>query len=235
MSYNPQDSINIAYDAIQSQRAKGVKYGNTPIYNISKSDLIELKKITDKYGMPLEWMINLIRFETGGTFNPEITNSIGATGLIQFLKSTAQGLGTTTDALRKMTFKQQLVYVDKYLYTNLKQHLTPQGKVPNSFTQGDLFMTIFYPVAVGNPNYRFSDKVSNANAGIRTPKDYVERALKTAIFPLSLVPYTLSDVKKKFGEAYDYTKKNWLPIGIVIIGLAGLVYYVVKSGKVKLK
>ncbi len=42
-------------------------------------------------------------FETGETFRPDKTNSIGATGLIQFMPSTAKGLGTSTAALRQMT------------------------------------------------------------------------------------------------------------------------------------
>lgn len=227
--YNPQDSIDTAYNYIQASRAKGYKYSGTPVYDVSKSDLEALKSITDKYGIPFEWMINLIRHESAGTFNPAITNSIGATGLIQFLSSTAQGLGTTTDDLRKMTFKQQLQYVDKYLYMNLKRYLTPDGKVPNTFTQGDLFMTIFYPAAIGKPDYKFSSQVTSQNAGIQTPMDYVEKALQNSIFPLSVIPYSLSDVKKKFGEAYSYTKKNWMPIAMILVGIVGLGIYAWKA------
>src|ERR1700741_706883 len=116
--YNPQDSINITYTYIQTLKASGKSYSGTPVYNVTKDDLQALMDIADKYGFPYEWLVNLIRFESGGTFNPAITNSIGATGLIQFMPTTAKGLGTTTDALRVMTFKQQLVYVDKYLYAN---------------------------------------------------------------------------------------------------------------------
>ncbi len=233
--YNANQSIDTAYNYIQALRSKGYSYKGTPVYDVSKSDLLELKKIGDKYNIPFEWLINLIRYESGATFSPAITNSIGATGLIQFLKSTAQNLGTTTSDLKKMTFKQQLVYVDKYLYENLKRHLTSEGKIPNTFTQGDIFMTIFYPVAVGKPNYKFSDKVSNANAGIRTPMDYVNKALENSVFPLSAFPYTLSDVKKKLGEGYDKVesqvtstvnkiKTNPLPTVLIFVGIGGLIY-----------
>lgn len=235
--YNPQDSINTAYNYIQGLRAKGHSYGGTPVYNVSKDDLQALMNIANKYGFPFEWLINLINFESGRTFNPAITNSIGATGLIQFLKSTALGLGTSTDALRKMTFKQQLAYVDKYLYMNLKRHLKPDGKVPDTFTQGDLFMTIFYPVAVGKPNFSFPDSVKKANAGIAKPYDYVEKNLKAAVFPISVFPYTLDEVKKKFGnviiESKNFTKKNWIPITVVFVGLAGIAFYLYKTKKLK--
>jgi hypothetical protein len=232
--YNKEDSINTAYDFIQARVKKGYKYKSTPVYDVTKSDLQELMKLTDKYGIPFEWMVNLINNESAGTFNPAITNSIGATGLIQFLKSTANSLGTTTDDLKKMTFKEQLVYVDKFLYANLKKHLI-DGKVPNTFTQGDVFMTIFYPVSVGKPNYQFPDSVSRANAGIRTPMDYVEKALKSSIFPLSMIPYSLADVKKKFGEAFSestkFAKSNFIPIVVVLLGLAGLGFFVYKKIK----
>lgn len=224
--YNQQDSINTTYNYIQSLRSSGRNYNGHPIYNVTKDDLQELMNIANKYGFPGEWLINLIGFETGKTYSPSITNSIGATGLIQFMPSTASGncLKTTTDALRKMTFKQQLVYVDKYLYCNLKPHLKPNGKVPDTFTQGDLFMTIFYPAAINQPNFIFPDKVKNANAGISKPQDYVERALKVAIFPLNTFPYTLSEVKKKYGNLAT-TRNIWIAIiGIVMIILAILLF-----------
>ena len=243
--YNPQDSINTAYDYIKASRDKGYKYGGYTVYDVSKSDLEELKRISDKYGIPFEWMINLIRHESAGTFNPAITNSIGATGLIQFmtkidgkLMTYAKADGSSpvgTDKLRKMTFSEQLDYVDGFLSRGLKKHLTAEGKIPNNFTQGDVFMTIFYPVSVGKPDYKFSDKVANANAGIRTPMDYVEKALKFSIFPLSMIPYSLADVKKKFGEAFSestkFAKRNFIPIVVVLIGLAGLGFFVYKKLK----
>ena len=206
--YNPQDSINVAYTHIRNLRAGGHSYGGYPVYNVTKDDLAALKKITDKYGIPFEWMINLINFESGRTFNPAIQNSIGATGLIQFMGSTATGLGTTTDALRKMTFKQQLVYLDKYLYSALKRHLTLLGTIPGDFTQGDLFMTIFYPVSVGKPDYVFPENVQRANAGIAKPQDYTKKALNTAVFPLSTVPYSLPEFQKKFGGVGGIAEKS---------------------------
>jgi hypothetical protein len=229
--YNTKDSINTAYNYIQDLRVKGKTYGGYPVYNVTKSDLESLMSLANKYGIPFQWLVNLINFETGRTFNPAIQNSIGATGLIQFLRSTAIGLGTTTDALRKMTFKQQLVYVDKYIYSMLKNKLKPDGKITDNFTQGDLFMTIFYPVAVGKPNFVFPDSVKRANAGISKPYDYVEKALRVSVFPLTLFPYTLDDVKKKFGEVTEFTKKNWIPITIAILGLAGLGFYLYKTKK----
>jgi hypothetical protein len=247
--YNINNSIDKAYSFIQGLKAKGYKYSGTPVYNITKDDLSNLAKVGEKYGIPFEWLFNLIKHESANTFNPAITNSIGATGIIQFMTkiggktmSYAKADGSdavTTSELRKMSFSEQLDYLDGFLKRNLKKHLTAQGKIPESFTQGDVFMTIFYPVSVGKPNYQFPDSVSRANAGIRKPLDYVEKALKNSVFPLSVVPYSLAEVKKKFGEAYEYTemivKRNWLPIFIIGLGLAGLTYYGIKTGKFKFK
>lgn len=239
--YNPQDSIDRTYNYIQDLRAKGKSYGGYPVYNVTKSDLQSLMSLSSKYGIPFEWMVNLINFETGRTFSPSITNSIGATGLIQFMTKIGGKVMTytkadgsrpvTTDSLRKMTFKEQLQYVDGYLSKSLSKYLNKNGKIPDSFTQGDLFMTIFYPVAVGKPNFTFPDSVNRANAGISKPYDYVERALRVSIFPLSFFPYTLEDVKKKFGEVAKFTKKNWLPITLTFIGIVGLGYYMYKTKK----
>jgi peptidoglycan hydrolase-like protein with peptidoglycan-binding domain len=74
-----------------------------------------VEKIADRLETKPEYLLAAMSFETGGKFNPAIQNFIGATGLIQFLKATAKGLGTTTDKLKAMTAVEQLVFVEKYL------------------------------------------------------------------------------------------------------------------------
>lgn len=73
-----------------------------------------VEKMADRLGAKPEFILAAMSFETGGSFNPGIQNSIGATGLIQFLKGTAKGLGTTTDKLKAMTPVEQLEFVEKY-------------------------------------------------------------------------------------------------------------------------
>ena len=169
--------------------------------NDISSDIAKIKDLGDKWGIPFEWLCNLINFESGGTFNPAIKNSTGATGLIQFLKSTAESLGTTTTALAALSFKGQLEWVDKYLASNKSvwknRGLLTDGKVNDKFQQPDLFMTIFYPEAIGKPDYIFSADVSKNNGGIKTPMDYAKKALKNPPFPLDQVPSTLPEYRKK--------------------------------------
>lgn len=92
-------------------------------------------------------------FESGETFSPAIKNGAGAPyyGLIQFGKAAATDVGTTVEALVKMTAEQQLEYV--YLYF---KPLT--GKLRSV---SDLYMKILWPVAVGKPeNYVLWDKAT---------------------------------------------------------------------------
>lgn len=73
-----------------------------------------VEAMAGRLGTRPEYLLAVMSFETGGSFNPGIRNRIGATGLIQFLPSTARGLGTTTDALARMSAVEQLQYVEKY-------------------------------------------------------------------------------------------------------------------------
>lgn len=110
-------------------------------------------------------LANMVYFESN--FSPTAYNrKTGATGLIQFMPTTATGLGTSTTALKGMSAAQQWAYVEKYL-------LKFAGKIRAPV---DLYMAVFYPRAMGNPDFKFPEKVVAANAGIRTPRDYERMA-----------------------------------------------------------
>lgn len=98
--------------------------------------------ISKALGINPNWLMAAMNFESAGTFDPAIVNKrSGATGLIQFMPSTAKGLGTTVEALRLMSNVKQLDYVYKYFKpyaSKLKRYI-------------DLYLTIFFPVAVGMP------------------------------------------------------------------------------------
>ena len=107
-----------------------------------------------------------MHFETGGTFSPSIRNAAGsgATGLIQFMPSTAKGLGTTTDKLALMTAVEQLDYVARYFRPYAKRVKT----------LSDMYMAILLPSAIGKPENHplFSGGVAyRQNSGLDTDKD----------------------------------------------------------------
>lgn len=59
-----------------------------------------------------DYLMACMAFETGEKFEASIKNAVGsgAVGLIQFMPSTAKGIGTSTDALSKMSAVTQLDY-----------------------------------------------------------------------------------------------------------------------------
>ncbi len=78
-------------------------------------------EISERLDCNPNYLMTCMALETGGTFNPSITNSLGYTGLIQIGKSAAKSISNrksikvTTEDLRKMTAVEQLTYVEYYL------------------------------------------------------------------------------------------------------------------------
>jgi hypothetical protein len=111
-------------------------------------------------------LLRVIEFETAGTFDPAISApTSSATGLIQFLESTAQGLGTSTEALAGMSRAEQMQYVEAYL--------RPYADRINNF--GDLYMAIHWPAGVGQSDdfvmYREGSDEYTANRGLDSNGD----------------------------------------------------------------
>ena len=110
-----------------------------------------------------------MHWESGGTFSASVRNAAGsgATGLIQFMPSTAKGLGTTTAALAKMTAEDQLDYVYRYFRPYA-------GRLLNL---GDIYMAILWPSGIGKPDsYVLFDRSKaptafRQNAGLDVSKD----------------------------------------------------------------
>ena len=165
------------------------KTGSAPVYTLPPPNTSKLDNGKVK-GQPVPWTtdtaflnkvqsvatslnanyIDILAFmynESAGTFDPAITNSIGATGLIQFLKSTAIGLGTTTDALAQLSRVDQMDWVLKYF--NYFKFTT---KAPTPKLQ-DLYLCVFWPAAVGKPdNYVIAapnTPVAQQNRGLQAP------------------------------------------------------------------
>lgn len=97
--------------------------------------------LCDRLGIPVDFLMSAMAFESGETFSPAKKNAMGsgATGLIQFMPSIAKTLGTSTDDLSKMTAEKQLDYVGKYF----------QGKSGKLHSLEDVYMAILWPAAVG--------------------------------------------------------------------------------------
>lgn len=128
--------------------------------------LNEVTRVSTDLNVSPNDLLAVIDFETAGSFSPsQKSGTSSATGLIQFLKSTAEGLGTSTEALSSMTRAEQMKYVEKYL----KPY---KGRIKN---QGDLYMAVHWPRAVGKSDdyvmYREGSNNYKANKGLDVNKD----------------------------------------------------------------
>jgi Transglycosylase SLT domain len=123
-------------------------------------------KISGNLGIDPNYLMAAMAFESAETFSPSVKNSqSGATGLIQFMPSTATLLGTSTGTLAGMTPETQLDYVEKYF----KPHATKLS------TLEDLYMAILWPAAIGKSNsevlFSKPSKAYTQNAGLDANKD----------------------------------------------------------------
>lgn len=93
-------------------RIQGVQ-GNT---HVTPAFIREVEAMAQRLGTRPEYLMAVMSFETGGSFSPGVRNGAGsgATGLIQFMPGTASELGTSTDALARMSAMDQLQYVERY-------------------------------------------------------------------------------------------------------------------------
>ena len=87
----------------------------------------------------VSYLLSCMAFETAGTFSPSVQNGkTKATGLIQFMPTTAKDLGTTIEALKAMDFMTQLDWVFKYFEKNKVFDKEKKGY----YTVGDICVSI---------------------------------------------------------------------------------------------
>lgn len=113
--------------------------------SVSFEDRLEILKANlDWSDEHIAWLKAAMLYETGGTMRADIRNTAGsgAIGLIQFMPSTAKGLGTSSHELSRMTPVQQLDYVETYF--------EPHAHKINSLS--DVYMAILWPRAVDKPD-----------------------------------------------------------------------------------
>ena len=103
---------HLSPDGFDYNRIQGVQ-GNP---NVTGAFLRGVEEMAGRLGTRPEYILAVMSFETGGSFSPGVRNGAGsgATGLIQFMPATARELGTSTDALARMSAVAQLEYVERY-------------------------------------------------------------------------------------------------------------------------
>lgn len=206
-----------------------------PSQSARDSFLDKVNIISEDLEINPDWLMLVMYKESG--FSPSIVNaSAGATGLIQFMPSTATSLGTTTASLKAMSGLQQLDYVKKYYAQILKWF--PKTSY-NSFY--DLYLATFYPAAVGQSdsfvlglekgNESYAKKIfdqnpaiskfaaknhNNSHITIKDFKDYTDAAMKEAGIEKSAA--TKYDLYMKFIKNKNFAIAVLAVIPIVVGG-----------------
>jgi peptidoglycan hydrolase-like protein with peptidoglycan-binding domain len=166
---NSQDALDALKNSTVDQSHKygvtkicwGVKFGTSEI-----DRLVQMIKNLGMAPITIHDFMACMAWETGEQFSPATKSPVStATGLIQFMKATATGLGTTVEALAAMTVVQQLDYVEKYF----KPY---KGKLNNL---GDIYMAIIWPAGIGKPDsyvmWKTGDAPFEPNSGLDLNKD----------------------------------------------------------------
>ena len=104
-----------------------------------------------------------------GIKSDAVNKQSNATGLIQFMPKTAQGMGTSVERLKKMTPLEQLDYVEKFLKTTKKQ----AGFSENAkLSAGQLYALVFMPAKAKQEVFTTKgEKAYNWNKGLDLNKD----------------------------------------------------------------
>lgn len=166
-------SIEQAEDSVSLNTIRKFKF-----QNFNKEDRKKVRKLANKLRIKELWLYRIIYIESrgistavyykkGDNKDPSIRCNYRATGLIQFLPSTAIALGTTNAELFNMSVNEQLDYVSKYL------ELVSKYKKIRSIT--DLYLAVFSPNSIGfSSNHIIASKNSEIvinNRGLDTNKD----------------------------------------------------------------
>lgn len=149
---------------------------------VSKTFVARAWWIAVTLGFDPDWLMSDIAWESGRTFRADVRNMAGsgATGLIQFMPRVAVALGSSVDALARMSAEDQLNFVYKYFRPFA-------GKI-HTFADG--YMAILWPAAVGqsDDDKLFTGGVAyRQNSGLDADKDGVVTKLEAAARPLALL------------------------------------------------
>lgn len=113
-------------------------------------------------------LYSLIDFESG--WDPKVKNPrSSARGLVQFMDSTAKGMGYTGGSLDLVNQHPDRI---SQMRGPVKTYLTQWA--PYRQSKQRLYLAVFYPAARDwSPTKAFPDSVTRANPGISTPLDYM--------------------------------------------------------------
>lgn len=103
--------------------------------------LAKVRAVSSRLGIDPNWLMAVMYKES--RINPAAVNPVnGASGLIQFIRSTARSLGTTVEQIRVMSNVDQLDLVERY-------YQPYRSRIKSAI---DLYLATFFPIAIGKPD-----------------------------------------------------------------------------------
>jgi hypothetical protein len=145
-------------------------------YGIDQDFAASIESLGNDLGVDPMYLANVMYSES--QLDPSKKNKAGsgATGLIQFMPTTASNLGTTTDELSRMTSVEQMEYVRRYFSAD-NLGAGRLRDLQNDPSQHNVNMAVFLPSMIGRPvDTQVPQKYWRQNGSIRTPADYTRSA-----------------------------------------------------------
>jgi hypothetical protein len=177
-----------------------------------------LIEVANNVGTKPEYLAAVMSAESG--IKADAVNKMGgATGLIQFMPSSAKAYGTTTEELARMSDIEQLDYVEKF-------YMPYKGKLN---TPGDVYMATFLPIFVGKPEdtiigqlgnekviagdltydkvYRYNKGFDKDDDGIIRVSDVAGKARAIYNRALKKEPITVNTAEGSFEDSFDIDRE----------------------------
>ena len=160
----------------------------------------KVQDISNQLGVNPNWLMACMGFETGYTYKASIKNvnvstdpNKQPTGLIQFLPSTANYLGTSIQELTAMSNVEQLDYVLKYYKMVQEKYNADLNSL------GNMYMAIYLPAYISkDDSYIFPNVYYKDNKGFdRDNKGYITKG--------DVIRFITDKTNSKSGNSVDNT------------------------------
>lgn len=184
-----------------------------------------LLRLSERLGVPANYLDAVIEIESRR--NPQARNKdTGATGIIQFMPSTARELGTTVEEIYNMSLDEQFELTYRYFITHSK------GKQLNR--PCDVYLVIFYPKYIGySLDTVFPNSVYQVNKGLDYNKNGVLTVGDINDFFNSRIGYEYADLPAVSDEIiYKVEEKIEQHPYIFLFFVVGFLVIILKKYKV---
>lgn len=172
-----------------------------------------------------DWLMVVIQAESNFVASAKSPNST-AVGLIQFIESTANSLGTTTAEIAKMNHVEQLRYVRAYLTNTIRAKGIPKDGY-------QLYFMIHYPRAVNLSDttiiYQKPSGAYNGNSGLDYNKDGAVQVQEVKKYLNSKVPFPYTS-SLLTSESESAKTTNLLLNMFLLFFFGGTGYYLLFKG-----